>query len=407
MAAREPRTREDKDGKQESFWSCIWPQPATQEGNGAEPSVRYGHAALLHDRSMIVTHGYYHSSKFASCFQSDTWAFDVDTHEWQQLLDSSSSVPTARFEHAVASDGEFMYMFGGTDGGARLNGGKTFLFGPEAEMNDLWRVNLNAPEQWEDVSGEECSRPEPRCEHGLAWAGGKIWLFGGLQGDESGTADGLRAAGDLWSWSEGEGWREHANRAPGPRYGHGCLSGCRSGSLTKDADGFFVVGGRQRNKKEREIIDEVWWADASSGTVVWQALATPSSTVPSWSPRFHFAACTFETMSQTSARGGLIVYGGNVSTGLLRLPVDGAVYLDEAEGSEGESNAPGWAALSVEGPVDPEGQVHPYGRVHATVVLVPPNSTESSPRLLIFGGESTRPYMYHASVWEARLSQPL
>ena len=112
-------------------------------------------------------------------------------------------------------------------------------------------------------------------------------------------------------------------------------------------------------------------------------------------------------MNHRSARGGLIVYGGNVSTGLLRLPVDGAVYLDEAKGSEGESNASGWAPLSVEGPVDPEGQVHPYGRVHATVVLVPANSTDSPPRLLIFGGESTRPYMYHASVWEARLSQPL
>jgi hypothetical protein len=368
--------------------------------------VRYGHAALLHGRSLVVTHGYYHSPKFGSCFQSDTWTFDVDVHVWQQLFFPGSAVPTARFEHTVASDGEFMYMFGGTDGGARFNGGKTFLFGPQAEMNDLWRMNLTAPHEWCDVSGDV--RPEARCEHGSAWASGQLWVFGGLQGDASGTADGLRAAGDLWSWSPGgNGWREHSTPTPAPRYGHGCVSGRRSGSLAKDADGFFVVGGRQRHHKAREILDEVWWADTSSGSsVAWQALATPGSRMPAWAPRFHFAACAFETVGHASARGGLIVYGGNVSTGLLRLPVDGVVYCDASEGGE-EAVASGWAPLSVAGPVDAEGQVHPYGRVHATVVLVPPNQAEPLPRLLIFGGESTRPYMYHASVWEVKLAQPL
>jgi hypothetical protein len=165
-----------------------------------------------------------------------------------------------------------------------------------------------------------------------------------------------------------------------------------------------VCGGRMRESGEagrkRDILNELWWCStASKSGVVWQAMQVPTSTA--WQPRFHFAATA-------TPSGGLVVFGGNVSTGLLKLPVDGWVYDGKAAIEEGEEEGrEQWAPLAGKGELDGEGQEHPYGRVHATMVLVQqPGPAETSPaRLLYFGGESTRPYMYHASVWEVPLAQ--
>ena len=60
---------------------------------------------------------------------------------------------------------------------------------------------------------------------------------------------------------------------------------------------------------------------------------------------------------------------------------------------------------------DAEGHSQPYGRVHASVVVVPPHPTAAAKdgdkghSIILFGGESTRLYMYHAGVWRARCAQ--
>ena len=347
---------------------------------------------MLHENSTLVaSHGYYHSPTHGSCFQSDTWAFDVASRKWEKWRFPGAPVPPERFEHSAALDegGEFMYLFGGTDGGTRHNGGSTFLFGPSAEFNDLWRLKLKHPRRWEDLSGTG-GRPSPRCEQGMVWACGRLWVYGGLQGDTSGTADGLVALGDLWSWTPADGrWRESdlsGSCLVLPRYGHSCTP-----AKLRGGDGFFVCGGRRRNDGSRDILNELWFCDVSNGSVAaWELLAMP--TVPAWQPRFHHAACPF-------GPNGVMIVGGNVSTGLLRLPVDAWLYQMNGDSVEH------WTALSIAGDVDPEGNTHPFGRVHATVAVVAPEGGGSS-RLLLFGGESTRPYMYHSSVYEALLELP-
>ena len=149
-----------------------------------------------------------------------------------------------------------------------------------------------------------------------------------------------------------------------------------------------------------------------------------------------------------------------MSTGLLRLPVDGWMLRwdggddsshgggsGSSNGSNGSNEVESRAAaapaveggvagvggvatgaslplveLAAEGLPDADGHVQPYGRVHATVVVVPPLGTaktgeenggggsggsgsgsKGAGSLLLFGGESTRPYMYHAGVWRAPL----
>ena len=66
-----------------------------------------------------------------------------------------------------------------------------------------------------------------------------------------------------------------------------------------------------------------------------------------------------------------------------------------------------WVRLAATGVPDAEGHSQPYGRVHASVVVVPPHPTAAAKdgdkghSIILFGGESTRPYMYHAGVWRA------
>lgn len=144
--------------------------------------------------------------------------------------------------------------------------------------------------------------------------------------------------------------------------------------------GVFVVGGRMREAGgRREILNDAWFCDCSSD-VRWQRLADPPSTL--WQPRFHFAAAQFHGTAQ-----GIILFGGNVSTGLLKLPVDVWLYREHAD-DDGY-----WAEYEPTGPKDAAGSQLPYGRVHASLVYLPLHRT-----LLLFGGESTRPYMYHGSV---------
>ena len=88
-----------------------------------------------------------------------------------------------------------------------------------------------------------------------------------------------------------------------------------------------------------------------------------------------------------------MVYSGNVSEGLLKLPGDLWVYRPGA----------GWSAVEAVGVVDtddPQGRglVKPFGRVHSTLVMTADRG------LHLFGGESNRPYMYHNSVFRVSLA---
>ena len=132
------------------------------------------------------------------------------------------ALPKSRFREAVQAVpraiclGRFslVSMFGGTDGGLRVNKGENFIFGPRAEFNDLWRLQLNEESaRWEKLHGGSDGtynavegQDVPRKAHmgGCACAAGKVYTFGGLCGDESEEPDGLEALGELWSWNIAE-----------------------------------------------------------------------------------------------------------------------------------------------------------------------------------------------------------
>ena len=217
-------------------------------------------------------------------------------------------------------------------------------------------------------------------------------------------------------------------------------------------------GGKviNRVRGDKRIVDDVWWCDtdallrANGGLrVMWRRLAAPVTTPASWLPRFNFAAAAVAAAAAAAAAAtassgggggsggssGLVIFGGNVSTGLLFASVDAWLLLhhDADSGGDGETTtvatltAPAawgaaaaaaaaaaapisgfeWVRLAATGVPDAEGHSQPYGRVHASVVVVPPHPTAAAKdgdqghSIILVGGESTRPYMYHAGVWRA------
>ncbi len=155
---------------------------------------------------------------------------------------------------------------------------------------------------------------------------------------------------------------------------------------------------REKNSACSDILNDLWFCDCDCqilDRIFWQRL---DSSIPC--PRFHFASAPYHVNDSCQ---GFILFGGNISTGLLQLPVDCWCYqeVDAAAGGGGV-----WKQLAVSGPQGESGAQLPYGRVHSTLVIVEGESMVGHD-MLLFGGESTRPYMYHGGVLGANLISEL
>lgn len=371
-------------------------------GDGTSPGCRYGHTAGVYGHLMVVTHGYYFEDKDGGAhFLDDTWSFDAVSKTWTKW-EVQGPRPCGRFYHVsdvkTSKGGDALVLFGGTDGGNRTNGGSNFLFGPEAQLNDVWQLSLETAVEgersWQLLHGGGCDEndeidadgapcPRKREQAGGAYVEGRFYVFGGLAGDRTGEPDGLEALADLWALDAAAGkWSklEAAGQGPLARFGHGFVA---------DGDGALVTGGRERNKEDeddRMIFDDLWRLDCSNASE------------PTWS-----LLCRDPMLQRTDAccaRVGreFLVYGGNVALALCaELPATGVVF-DEQFGV--------CAPLPIEGKQLEDGVVEPYGRIHASLCSVSLPNDAAHQVLLLFGGESVQPYMYHGSVYEARLFFP-
>lgn len=158
--------------------------------------------------------------------------------------------------------------------------------------------------------------------------------------------------------------------------------------MVADGDGFLVTGGRVRIKEDedaRDLCGDLWRASVSGFVVDWTLLKTDSML-----KRVSAAICR--------GSGIVVVYGGNVSEEEIaaETPADGVVYDDQFKACATLPVRPATAKFgSTAAP--------PFGRVHATLVAVPDGPHQ---KLLLFGGESVEPHMYHGSVYEAALFLP-
>jgi N-acetylneuraminic acid mutarotase len=156
---------------------------------------------------------------------NDLWEFTPSTNEWTWVRGGSAL-------NAAGVYGSAGVAAPGNNPGGRVNAvswadrnGNLWLFGglgydttgSEYDLNDLWEFNPSSKE-WTWVSGSSAVSsvaPGALClagvfgTQGTADPGGKLWLFGGLGCDASGTAGALNdlwefdTASKTWTWQSG------------------------------------------------------------------------------------------------------------------------------------------------------------------------------------------------------------
>ena len=94
---------------------------------------------------------------------ADLWVLNIITSRWFRL-EFPGDAPTARSGHAAVSVGDRMWIFGGSTG---------------EDSNELYSLDFSAKTPKWAKGGDVGERPEPRRFHGMAVAGGVIYIFGG------------------------------------------------------------------------------------------------------------------------------------------------------------------------------------------------------------------------------------
>jgi tRNA wybutosine-synthesizing protein 3 len=158
----------------------------------------------------------------------DWWLFSGLDESWQPLHPPENG-PCARWRHAVCRLGPIIYV----------SSGRT----PEAIMDDLWAVQVNAASVMAERLVCNGAGPGPRFAHAMLASRGKLMIHGGLQSFDA--ADGPRDVSvlDLHShtWStvsvDGLPW---------------AFSHCMV-TLDETADRFIILGGVERQYSRERL----------------------------------------------------------------------------------------------------------------------------------------------------------
>jgi hypothetical protein len=235
-AAYDPRSRRVLlfAGQASGFFNDVWAFDPVAESwqqldtRGTPPSKRYGTAAVVDTQrnQLIISHGFTDNGRF-----DDTFALNLTTNTWSNLIDAASTRPLKRCLHEAVYERttDRVLLFGGCSSGfgpcpqsdfwsldiggrawlklepidrptARQNfsmvsddAGRVLLFGGETEVGadaDTW-IFTAATGKWSQVAAPAVA-PAPRSNHDATWnpATKQMILFGGI-GDEG-------ALNELW-----------------------------------------------------------------------------------------------------------------------------------------------------------------------------------------------------------------
>ncbi|EIW73669.1 hypothetical protein TREMEDRAFT_59843 [Tremella mesenterica DSM 1558] len=189
---------------------------------GDAPLPRVGHASAIADRIMLIWGG---DTKVRPEDPQDEalYILDLRTQEWIKL--SIPNGPVGRYGHAVCMHESKLFMFGGQAEGAF--------------MDDFWAFDVKQlsgdQQSWEVVKATTRTPPK-RTGHILMSYQGKIYLFGGT--------DGQFHYNDTWAYEVATGvWTELSciGYIPTPREGH-------AAAIVDDV--IYVFGGRDVNGKD-------------------------------------------------------------------------------------------------------------------------------------------------------------
>ncbi|CAM8978134.1 unnamed protein product [Rhodiola kirilowii] len=194
-----------------------WEKVPTHPGG---PGRRWGHScnAVNRGRLLYVFGGYGQDN----CQTNKVHVFDTVTQIWSQP-EMKGVPPTPRDSHTCNLIGDYLYVFGGTDGKRPLN---------DVHILDTIKNTWLSP----SVRGEG---PEPREGHSAAVVGRRLYIFGGCRK----SGDGVHAIyyNDLYILNtETLTWRRTvtAGILPSPRDSHTCSSW---------KNNIIVIGGEDQN----------------------------------------------------------------------------------------------------------------------------------------------------------------
>lgn len=230
-------------GQARGFFSDVWAySPATNAWrqlatDNAGPSNRYGHSGVYDAKRnrLIISHGFTSAGRF-----DDTWAFDLASNRWTNLL-PAGSLPLRRCLHHAVLDpaGDKMYLYGGCASG----------FGP-CPLADLWELDL-ASNRWTLLSNiDGGNAPRGREHYGITFdtARKRVVLFGGT---------GSGSFGDTWDFDpSNKQWIKMDITGPSARYRH-------QGEYAEALKTSFFFGGNT----DKGYSNELWAlrAPAASG----------------------------------------------------------------------------------------------------------------------------------------------
>jgi len=126
--------------------------------SGTPPTARYAPTSVIYGDYMYVFGGSDGSGK------NDLHRLDLTTLTWSGALSPSGTPPTARAHHTSVIYGDYMYVFGGSDGSCK---------------NDLHRLDLTTL-TWSGALSPSGTPPTVRYCHTSVIYGNYMYVFGGI-----------------------------------------------------------------------------------------------------------------------------------------------------------------------------------------------------------------------------------
>ena len=134
------------------------------------PSARTGHTMVWGADEVLYMFGGYTQNGYTAGISDELILLDVETRRWATIMPAGPA-PSARMNHAMATCGHSIYMFGGSDGGLKI-------------FDQLWKLSIQTM-LWTLLHTVTGDPPSARELSAMASVGDYLVIFGGKTGGTS------------------------------------------------------------------------------------------------------------------------------------------------------------------------------------------------------------------------------
>lgn len=246
------------------------------------------------------------------------------SHNWPELPKGTTS-----FGAAVVGDS--LYVYGGNYGGGHQ-------YSKELQSGDLWRLNLQSPEKWEQLTGGPRRTGLAMVEHG-----GQLYRVGGFEVKNSeGEVDDLWSQSDFARFDPATGKWEELPALPEGRSSH---------DVAVVGDVLYVVGGwKMEGQGNTQWHETAWAVDLSADKLEWKPITAPpfqrrAVSLAAWQNKLYVIGgmqqrggtttktAVYDPQLNTWSAGPSLLGGGMDGFGTAAFACDGDLYVTTMSGS--------------------------------------------------------------------------